>query len=154
MFAVKFRTGRENLWRGGFATLADAWRFVRTDTAAHAWDFYRMVGEKWEEIPNNEYVRELERDIVGILIRDGLAAGYALGVYDGEEIALAPSVDPVAILEAMFSVDDEYLTYHKGGKRVGWVRLVYGNGGWDVVADHTTNLGHVITGAEAFAEVS
>jgi hypothetical protein len=34
----------------------------------------------------------------------------------------------------------------------GWVRFIYGNDGWDVINDYTTNLEPVIAGVNALAE--
>lgn len=94
----------------------------------------------------------IERQIVERLIDDALAEGYTLDVYDGEETTVAESDDREAILAAMFSVDEERLYYRREGKRVGYVFLVYGNDGHDVISDSTTNLERVMAGAEALAE--
>src|SRR5579859_2222310 len=97
--------------------------------------------------------RKIERRIASRLIRDGLAAGYTIGVYNGEEHVLKKSTSRKAILAAMFSVDDEHLIfYNKDGLRVGWVWFVYGNDGWDVINDYTTSLESVMSGVNQFAD--
>ena len=79
-----------------------------------------------------------------------LDAGYSLGVYDGEEITVHHSLDLDAIQAALFTTDDDYLyVYVKGTNPKDtrpdyWVRLVYGNDGWDVISDYTVHLDPVI----------
>ncbi len=94
----------------------------------------------------------MERRIASVLIRDALAAGYTISVYDGEETTLKQSTSRKDILAAMFSVDEEFLFFYKDGKRVGWVQFVLGNSGWDVISDYTTNLEHIMTGATKMSE--
>ena len=43
-------------------------------------------------------------------------------------------------MAAMFSTDEDYLYVHKGKEKAGWVRFIYGESGWDVICDYTTNL--------------
>jgi hypothetical protein len=97
-------------------------------------------------------MRQVEKKIVRKVIKDALAAGYALTVHNGGDTVLEPSTNASEILETMFATDDEYLVYYKEGKRVGWVYFVYGNDGWDVVCDHTTNLEEVMQGATLLAD--
>ena len=96
----------------------------------------------------------IERAIVKRTIRDLLKAGYTLGVNDGEEIVLRNCADPKVIFEAMFSTDEDYLLVYKAGskKAFGWVRFIYGNDGWDVMADHTMNLEPDLKGASDYAD--
>lgn len=94
----------------------------------------------------------VEKRIVRALIRDALAAGYSLNVHNGGDTneLPAPSTSAKEVLAVMFATDDEHLLYHRDGKRVGWVWLVYGNdGGEYVINDYTCNLEHVMQGADA-----
>ncbi len=88
---------------------------------------------------NVETRRKIEEEIARQLITDGIAAGYTIAVHNGEE-QFAKSTDVDALVKEMFSVDEEHLIFYKDGKRFGWVWMVYGNSGYDVVADYTTNL--------------
>lgn len=98
-------------------------------------------------------IRELaETQVILPFVEDAVAAGYTLGVYDGEEQVLPPTSDPPAVMAALFSVDEEYITVCRGGKPVGWVYLVHGNGGWDVVSDYTTNLAPLMARSIAAAD--
>lgn len=99
-------------------------------------------------------VVEMESLVIGRAIQDLLAAGYAISVDDGgDELALQPSTDAKAILEALFSVDQEHLCVSKVGTSFrGWVFLVHGNDGWDVISDYTTNLEEALQGTNALAD--
>ena len=71
-----------------------------------------------------------------------LDAGFSLGVNDGEEITIHHSRNIEDIKDALFTTDEDYLyVYRAKGDRKdtrpdGWVRLVYGNDGWDVISDY------------------
>ena len=98
--------------------------------------------------------QRVERRIARRVVKDALAAGFSLNVNNGgdtNELSL-PSVKSKEILGAMFATDEEHLIFYKEGKGVGWVWFVYGNDGWDVVCDYTTNLESVMKGADELAE--
>jgi hypothetical protein len=50
--------------------------------------------------------------------------------------------------------DEEYLIFYYGGSKIGWVQLVYGNTGFDVVCDHTqsTEMERLLSRAMALAD--
>jgi hypothetical protein len=103
--------------------------------------------------------QRIERNIARRFILDAIHAGHALNVNNGGDSheLPAPSTKAKEVLAAMFATDDEHLiVYSKGvgGRwvRTGWVYLVYGNSGWDVVSDHTTNLKDLMKGAMALAD--
>lgn len=84
--------------------------------------------------------KQIETKVITVFIEDALAAGFKLGVHDGEELVLRDSTDKEAVLAALFSVDEERLIVYSGLKRHGTVFLVHGNDGWDVIADYSTSL--------------
>ena len=101
--------------------------------------------------------QKIERQIARRAAKDLIAAGYKVAVFDGEEIALEASTDVRAIIAAMFSTDEAYplaMPPGEGGKltRAGWVRFIYGNTGFDVINDYTTNLETVLAGTNALAD--
>ena len=99
-------------------------------------------------------VRYIERRIAGKLIGDALKAGYAISVFDGEEIALGHAKSRLLIEGAMASTDEDYLSFFEAsGKRAGWVRLIYGNGE-DLISDYADNaaMNALIEGASKLAE--
>jgi hypothetical protein len=75
-----------------------------------------------------------------------LDAGFSLGVDDGEEITLTHSRDIEAVKRALFTTDEDYLYVYEAGRNLnekdtrpdGWVRLIYGNDGWDVISDYSS----------------
>jgi hypothetical protein len=95
--------------------------------------------------------QELERKIVTRVIKDGIAAGFTIDVYDGEEFVLKGSTDVKKILSVMFTTDEDSLYLKKYGI-AGWVAFIYGNDGHDVIHDYSTNLEDVLKGAEELAD--
>lgn len=85
---------------------------------------------------------KLEGRVARKIVRALLAAGYSITVFDGEEETVIRCRQFASIINAMNTTDQDYLLVYKAGseKRHGWVRFIYGNDGWDVVNDYTTNL--------------
>lgn len=95
----------------------------------------------------------IEKLIAREVIKTLLAAGKTLSVFDGEEVTLKRSTDQTAIEAAMFTTDEDYLLIDgpSMSQNKGWVRFIYGNDGWDVINDYSTNLEPIlgpICGAE------
>jgi hypothetical protein len=97
--------------------------------------------------------KAIEKRVITEAIDQLLAAGFSLGVNDGEETTLKHSVNKKHVLRALFTTDEDYLLVYLSitGRQIGWVRLVYGNDGWDVINDYTTNLEPQLASAEALA---
>jgi hypothetical protein len=89
--------------------------------------------------PFANHRNEIERQIIVQLVSDLLAAGYSVGVNDGEDDTLAPCRDEAQIYGAMSTTDEDRLLTESAEGRRGWVWLVYGNGA-DVISDYTTDL--------------
>ena len=99
--------------------------------------------------------QEVERKIAAAFITAALAAGYTINIHNGgsgPELP-QPSSDKEVILAAMFATDDEHLMVYKDGKQIGWVYFVYGNSGWDVISDYSTNLGPLMAEADKISEM-
>jgi hypothetical protein len=91
-------------------------------------------------------VQLLERQVITKFLTDAINQGYSVTVDNGEDdITLRQSTNIQDILKEMFSVDEEQLYLYKDGVKVGWVILVYGEDGWDVIADYSTNLESLMT---------
>lgn len=86
--------------------------------------------------------QRVEREIASAFIDEALSKGYSLNLNNGgdEHELKSPTKDKGLLLDAMFATDEEHILVYKGDERFGWVFLVYGNGGWDVISDYTTNL--------------
>ena len=87
-----------------------------------------------------KFRQRIERQIARETIKQLLALGYWLGVWDGEETVLTRCTSAPKVLKAMFTTDEDYLLVGNGTAQIGWVRFIYGNDGYDVVNDYTTNL--------------
>lgn len=91
--------------------------------------------------------QRVERLIARRVVSDLIAAGFLLNVDnggdgpDGFELP-APSGKLTEVMGMMFATDEERLFTFRGGapRPFGWVYFVYGNSGYDVVSDYTTNL--------------
>lgn len=125
--------------------------------------------------------QEVERKIVGQFVRDALAAGHRLAVsldrgYDTDEMLLGSS-DEAAIMEAAFAGDECHIfvqpaegptveddnadareriygaaTTIERVVSIGYVYCVFGNDGYDVISDYTTNLEALLTEANKIAD--
>lgn len=81
----------------------------------------------------------IERRIVTSLVDEFLAQGFTLIVDDGEEHT--PAATKAAAMDALLNTDEDQLgIVDKEGDTIGWIKLVYGNDGWDVMSDWHTNL--------------
>lgn len=97
----------------------------------------------------------VERAIVRCLVVTILdcASNYSVSVFDGAETALSKSRNIDEIMGAIMSTDMDSLNLHEGTRYVGFVSLVYGNDGWDVIADNsdTPEVNRVVADAEVLA---
>jgi hypothetical protein len=96
--------------------------------------------------------QELERRIARRIVKDAIAAGYTVGVNDSEETTLERCGDVRTVMSKLCTTDEDWLLIYKDGKQIGWVRLIYGNDGWDVVNDYTVNLDPIMEGANKIAD--
>lgn len=95
----------------------------------------------------------VEHDIAELTLRWLMAAGYTVAVHNGEdEHGPFAHGDVASTLDVMFQTDEDRLIASKGGIAVGWVYFVYGNDGWDVINDYTTNLEDALTPVNAFCK--
>lgn len=96
--------------------------------------------------------KELEKKIAQRAIKDAIKAGFSLTVYDGEEEVLKKSINAPLILQHMFTTDEDMLIFYRDDKKIGWAMFIYGNDGYDVLSDYTTNLHDVLKGANKLAD--
>lgn len=85
----------------------------------------------------------IERSIVYQIVLRAINLGYLVSVHDGEERVVKKSQDEKEIMAAIMSTDDDVLTIYDGNtieeKKIGFISLVYGNDGDDVISDYTAN---------------
>ncbi len=97
-------------------------------------------------------MKDLQRAIIARIISDAVGEGYALDVFNGEDTMIRHSRDERAIMGALESTEEDQLRFRRDGKRVGVVRLVYGNEGWGVANEYTPSLEPVMVGARKVAD--
>lgn len=101
-------------------------------------------------------IEQIERLIVTKAVNDLISGGYRVSVFDSEEYAIKSSVSASAIMDVLFSTEEDVLNLTKFGPDgeslpAGWVRLVYGDG-HGVISDCTVNLTGVLAGANKLSE--
>jgi len=93
-----------------------------------------------------------EKQVVGKLLDEALKNNLTFRLHDGEAWATEKTTDKDIILNAIMSVDDETLYFYTAdGERSGWVRLIYGNDGWDVLADNSQKIDYILPPVTQFA---
>lgn len=105
----------------------------------------------------------IENAIVRTACESLVKEGFALRLWDGEAYLTETITQDVATLMAdLQACEEEWLFVYKRGTKKdgteGWLRfgtayMVYGNDGWDVVADYSVNLEDALRGANAMAEL-
>lgn len=88
---------------------------------------------------NTKQRMEIEEKIVRKFFETVIAAGYSVVVDDGEE-RTGRMNDVDKLMVASFSVDEESFLVYDDDKYLGTVFVVYGNDGWDVIADYSMRI--------------
>jgi len=95
----------------------------------------------------------MERAIVRRAMQDLLAAGCGVRIHDGEQFACDRTTDLSDLMGAVMATDgDRALVFLPGDRFPRSISFVYGNDGWDVIADYHGSLQRLLAGAEALAE--
>ncbi len=84
---------------------------------------------------------DAERRMIRALVKECLSLGYAISVFDGEGDPVKASISLKEIMDGLFNVDEETILIHRIGdiRTIGMWQLIYGNDGYDVIADHSDN---------------
>lgn len=93
----------------------------------------------------------IERAVVRRAVTDLIAAGYELRLHDGESWATGYTKDVGVIMGELMATDEETICA-RGERGIGTVYLVYGNSGWEVIADHSVSLGEFLKGSNELAD--
>lgn len=96
-----------------------------------------------------KFRRKVEYAIVEKVIECCIDAGYHVkAFYDlgCDEEATNKTQDLEKLMGEMFATDEQAIEVwvKDADTRLGWVQFVYGNDGFDVIHDHTTNLDETI----------
>lgn len=98
----------------------------------------------------------IERIIAGKVIDALLAADFIIAIDNGGEVfEVDYTSDRAKLLANLGQTDEEHLYVKRVfslDKDAGWVRFVYGNDGWDVISDYTTNLETILAPVNAYAD--
>lgn len=92
---------------------------------------------------------KVERDIVTLVVDALIHAGFTLREReDGNKLTRGQ------LLSLLFDLDEAVvIAEHPEHKRpTGWVYFVFGNDGYDVISDYTTNLEDVLAPINAYAD--
>ena len=81
----------------------------------------------------------IEKKIFSKVVKTALDEGYSLSVFDGEDYPVKESYKYSEIMAEFSTTDEDYLVIHDMDKKIGWVKFVYGNDGYDVISDYTYN---------------
>lgn len=82
----------------------------------------------------------MERRVCTALVGACLRRGFLISVHDSEEWVVKKSTDKAEILAALASTDSDTIRIRDVlGMSAGSFELIYGNDGWDVVADYSDN---------------
>jgi len=101
----------------------------------------------------------VERAVVRHAVTALVASGLRLRLHDGEAWATAMTQNVADIMGELGACDEESLYSWvpsaepgKNDRYMGKLLLVYGNDGWDVIADHSVALEGVLEPTYAYAE--
>lgn len=124
--------------------------------------FFEAMGRELQPSIRERMV--VERAVIRKACTDLIAAGMFITVDYGEgEAGCTFSKDINMIMSVVQACDDEILRVYRphgvvktkhGFKwnNMGWIRLVYGNDGYDVIADHTMSLSELLKATDAYAD--
>lgn len=78
----------------------------------------------------------LELEVVHGIIDAAAKRGFHFRV-EGEKLTTSPE----ELIWQLFDLDDAtLLVFDEGSKEIGWISLVFGNDGYDLISDYSTNL--------------
>lgn len=103
----------------------------------------------------------MERLLVRATLESLLRAGFNLRIEHDPDLGF--SIDRGKLFDSAISVDDCRIVAYRpkiiladgsavDGDRVGWVRFVFGNDGWDALADNALSLEPYLEGVNELAD--
>lgn len=108
--------------------------------------------------------QKIERAIAGRAVTALLDAGYHIAVAMGDERPEKTTRSKKTIMAQLGECDEDRILVYKPDNLPpdnatgrehpanGWIFLVYGNSGWDVICDYTNNLEAVLQETNDYAE--
>lgn len=92
-------------------------------------------------------IESMERQIIKALVTEAFKRGFTTITIDnggdaGEDITCTNTKEVMASIR---QTDEEHMFFvHPDNPKMSWVFLVYGNDGYDVIADHSLSLNEMI----------
>lgn len=80
-----------------------------------------------------------ELKIVHAILTEAHKNGYDVVIWDSEEAVFLHN-DHNQEIDYCFNLDEAQLVLKENNREIGWIYLVFGNDGYDVISDYTTNL--------------
>lgn len=118
-------------------------QFVRR--SKHYWKGWVETDEEFDKrllhIAKRREVHRMDREIATKLVDALLTDGYV--ITDASSAKFECSTDRKKILAYLFEVDMIELIVEKNDEEF-WIRLIFGESGWDLIQDHTVDLGYLI----------
>ncbi len=98
-------------------------------------------------------VAEIEDMIVHRAIDALLAPNRAISLWSGSAWSVRHCHDSRAIAAAIRHGTEERIFVEGGGRQLGWVRLIYGRDGWNVIDGWSTELSDMIRPVIRYANI-
>jgi hypothetical protein len=99
--------------------------------------------------------QSVERRVIRAFVRQALRAGHWLRVHNGECFECVRTDRESVVMAALMTTDEDHIfvyAHEHAAGRSGWVFLVYGNDGWDVINDYTLSIESLMSDADALAD--
>jgi hypothetical protein len=113
-----------------------------------------FTGEPQMSLSYVKHRQAIEKKIVSIIVTDALAQGYTVAIDNGGDEPTDKMSDFKTIMAETMHTDEEALRFFdRNGVYIGSVFLVYGNDGFDAIADYSARdeIVKILGRAEAFA---
>jgi TPP-dependent pyruvate/acetoin dehydrogenase alpha subunit len=94
----------------------------------------------------------IESKIARKLFQVAIAGGYSVTIFDGEDCPIQKSKRISHLMHHLRTTDEDVIRlFDRDGDYAGFVHLVYGNDGFDVIANNSTRLEALIAPVEEYA---
>lgn len=77
---------------------------------------------------------------------------YSISVFDGQDVTVSKSRNEDQIMGALMSTDEDVLRIYSRDGKFGYMHLIYGNDGHDVIADHAVAMSDLLQDTNDFAD--
>jgi len=92
-------------------------------------------------------IESMERQIIKALVNEAFKRGFTKIIIDngGDDEEQITCTDTKEVMASIRQTDEEHMFFvHPDNPKMSWVFLVYGNDGYDVIADHSLSLNEMI----------